>query len=135
MINDRTQDRVGSAIKQMREIIDRYIRGSINGDIYDKALECLIILRESCINEDEAPLFNRFMYSIKENYSTGHQKGFFDLLISKNISLITCFESELSSIVSPEEAENFLKSEYVKPEAPARAPSKPDKDDDIDLLD
>jgi len=63
------------------------------------------------------------------------QKGFFEMLIAKNISLITCFESELSSIVSPEEAENFLKSEYVKPEAPARAPSKPDKDDDIDLLD
>jgi len=29
----------------MKDIIDRYIRGSINGDIYDKALEGLLELR------------------------------------------------------------------------------------------
>ena len=36
MVSDRKHDRVNSAISQMREIIDRYIRGSIGGDIYEK---------------------------------------------------------------------------------------------------
>lgn len=61
MVSDRKHDRVSSAISQMREIIDRYVRGSIGGDIYDKAVECLLALRESCVSEDEAPVFNRFM--------------------------------------------------------------------------
>ena len=105
MVSDRTHDRVSSAISQMREIIDRYIRGSINGDIYDKAMECLLTLRESCITEDEAPVFNKFMDQLKERYSSGQHRDFFQLLVSKKISLITCYESELSSLVTPQEAE------------------------------
>lgn len=61
MISDRRKDRVSTAITQMRDLIEKYIRSSIDGDLFDKAIECLIILRESCISEDEAPLFNKFM--------------------------------------------------------------------------
>ena len=41
MINDRKTDKVNSALKQMRDIIDKYVKNSMNGDLYDKALECL----------------------------------------------------------------------------------------------
>jgi ATP-dependent DNA helicase 2 subunit 2 len=105
MIGDRKTDRVNSALKQMRDIIDKYIKNSMQGDIYDKALECLMALREACINEDEAPTFNKFMAVLKEKYQHGSQSGFFMLLVNKKVSLITSLESEFSSVVSPKEAE------------------------------
>jgi hypothetical protein len=61
------------------------------------------------VSEDEAPFFNKFMENIKEKYSHDTHKDFFGMLIKKKISLITNEASELSSIVTALEAENFLK--------------------------
>ena len=77
MISDRKTDRVNSAMKQMRDIIDKYIKNAMNGDLYDKALECLLALRKACISEDEAPFFNKFMVILKEKYQHGSQSAFF----------------------------------------------------------
>ena len=41
MINDRKVDRVGEAINQMQSLIERFVKNSLNGDLYEKALECL----------------------------------------------------------------------------------------------
>lgn len=110
MVNDRKTDRVNSAMTQMRDVIERYIRGSLNGDIYDKALDCLLELRKACVNEDEAPFFNKFMATLKEKYSQSKTHyGFWHLLSKQRVSLITCLESELSSVISPKEAEDFFK--------------------------
>ena len=109
MISDRKIDRVESALHQMKDIIERYIRGSINGDIYDKAFECLQELRRACVTEDEAPFFNKFMETVKEKFSNGTHRDFFGMLVKKKLSLITSAESELSSIVTELEADNFLK--------------------------
>ena len=49
------------------------------------------------------------METLKEKYSHDTHKDFFGLLIKKKLSLITSAESELSSIVTAQEAENFLK--------------------------
>lgn len=69
MISDRKTDRVDSALHQMRDVIERYVRGSLNGDIYEKALDCLLELRKAAISEDEAPFFNKFMATLKEKFS------------------------------------------------------------------
>ena len=61
MVEDRKVDRTNQAQQQMKVIIDRFIRSSLEGDIYDKALECLIALRESCVTNDEPQFFNRFL--------------------------------------------------------------------------
>lgn len=71
MVSDRKTDRVSSALRQMRDIIDSFIKSSMQGDIHDKALECLLALREACINEDEAVFFNKFMHVLKEKYQHG----------------------------------------------------------------
>ena len=81
MISDRKTDRVDSALHQMRDVIERYVRGSLNGDIYDKALDCLLELRKAAISEDEAPFFNKFMQSLKEKFSQGSHAGFWKLLV------------------------------------------------------
>lgn len=55
------------------------------------------------------------------------------MLTKRKISLITCFESELSSVVTPQEAEDFLVSERKKP-AQQVAQIQEKKPDDFDLL-
>ena len=96
MVEDRKVDRVQPALQQMKVIIDRFIRSSVQGDIFDKALECLISLRQSAVSEDEAPFFNKFMHQIKENYSS-----FFKVIVKNQITLISNEESKISSIVTP----------------------------------
>ena len=60
MIKDRKVDRVGEAISQMQKMIERFIINSLKGDLFDKALDCIKELRKACVEEDEAPSFNRF---------------------------------------------------------------------------
>ena len=67
MISDRKVDRVDSALHQLRDIIDRYVRGSTEGDLHEKALGMLKELRKACVNEDEAPLFNKAITVISKD--------------------------------------------------------------------
>lgn len=116
MITDRKTDRVSDAIRQMQAIIERYIRQSLNGDLYEKALECLIALRKACVTEDEAPIFNKFLEKVKDLFAHGPSRAFFQLLVNNNLSLITKGESAISSIVTDEQARNFLKLDEVRPQ-------------------
>jgi hypothetical protein len=47
-------------------MIERFVKNSLKGDLYDKAIECLKSLREGCINEDEGEVFNKFMERVKK---------------------------------------------------------------------
>jgi len=58
MVNDRNVDRVGTAIYQMQKLILRYLEMVMNGDLFDKAMECLNSLRLACVREDEGEIFN-----------------------------------------------------------------------------
>lgn len=132
MVADRKTDRVSPAMKQMKEVIERYVRSSLNGDLYEKAFECLQELRKAAIAEDEAPNFNSFMHKIKDNYSTGAHSAFFSMLQKLKLSLITTEESEISSVVTKQEAQIFLSTLIQKPQ-PAKV--APKQDEDFDLLD
>lgn len=120
MINDRKTDRVSPAMRQMQAIIERFIRSSLKGDLYDKAFECLETMRQGAIQEDEAPQFNAFMQRIKEEL----HRGFFEQMIKRKLSLITKEESQLSSVVTKEEAKEFLSlvrlEKTTKPEEKAK---------------
>ena len=100
MINDRKTDRVQDALRQMQAIIERYVRCSLNGDLYQKAFDCLIQMREACINEDEAPIFNKFMDKVKDLFAIGPHMDFFGMLAKNKFTLITNEESEISSAVT-----------------------------------
>ena len=71
MIKDRKVDRVGEAISQMQKMIDRFVINSLKGDLFDKALECMKELRKACVEEDEAPSFNRFAEQVKKRHGKG----------------------------------------------------------------
>ena len=120
MATDRKKDRVMEAITQMKDMIVRFVKDSLHGDTYDKALECLAALRDVCIKEDEAPEFNDFLYRIKKDFQTGPHSEFFIRLIKKGIQLITSSESSSSLIESVLQAEfselEIEKKEVVKKE-------------------
>ena len=119
----------------MQAIIERYVRSSLGGDLYDKAFECLSQLRQAAVSEDEAPTFNKFLEHLKSLYSTGPHQGFFAMLVKAKFSLITKQESEISSVVTPAEAEAFLKEACIQPKPAEKANPKKKDDDDFDLID
>lgn len=66
MIKNRERDLVKDGLRQIQSVIERFIRSSLNGDLYDKALETLKAFREAGVSEDEAPTFNKFLEKIKD---------------------------------------------------------------------
>ena len=115
MISDRKVDRVNEAIRQIQSIIERYVRCSLSGDLYEKAFECLKHLREACVKEDEAPAFNRFLERVKDQFGNGAHRAFFEMLIQSKVSLITNDESNISSTVTTAESREFLKVQIQRP--------------------
>lgn len=76
MITNKKVDLVDDAVKQMQKLILRYVNESIQGSFYKMAIDCLKELRKGCISEDEAQIFNVFLYEIREKFSQGKQINF-----------------------------------------------------------
>eukprot|EP00761_Pharyngomonas_kirbyi_P002763 gb/GECH01002767.1/.p1 GENE.gb/GECH01002767.1/~~gb/GECH01002767.1/.p1 ORF type:complete len:765 (+),score=233.25 gb/GECH01002767.1/:1-2295(+) len=108
MFNRRDQDLVDTAIEEMQSIINKLVQDSIGDQYYDKALRCLIALRKGCEKEDEGDQFNKFLRSIKQRYSTGKRREFWNRIKSEGISLIT--EGE-DTQASTQEAKQFLEDD------------------------
>jgi ATP-dependent DNA helicase 2 subunit 2 len=110
MINDREVDRVDEALTQMREIIINFVKDSIEGETYDKALDCLKIMRQGSVENDEPEVFNNYLLKLKDTFKTGAHSTFYAMIINSEIGLITKEESHKSKI-SKEEAEKFMNEE------------------------
>lgn len=106
MVSNRKVDRVGDAIGQMQSMIERFVKNSLKGDLFDKALECLQAMRETCVREDEAQRYNEFLQRLKRIFAKGSHAEFFQRFAAqgKVLSLITVKESAISSNVTEEEA-------------------------------
>lgn len=113
MISDRKVDRVNDAITQMQNMIERFVKNSLDGDLYSKAIDCLKALREACIKEDEGGNFNKFMDRVKKQFQHGSHSQFFQDVIDNQISLITKEESAISSMVTQKEAKEVRYVVYV----------------------
>ena len=110
MINDRTRDRVSEAITQLQVLIERFVKNSLRGDLYDKAIECMRAMREACVREDEGQRWNEFLRDkVKRVFATGSYKGFYEMVkqahkSGQRLTLITHKESQTSSDITEEEA-------------------------------
>lgn len=78
-------------------------------------MECLRSFRDAGVTEDEAPTFNKFLEKIKDTHASGPHHGFFAMMVKEKLSLITKEESEISSIITAQEAADFLKVIASKP--------------------
>ena len=65
IVKDKKVDRVAEGINLMQKMIERIINVSLKGDLFGKAIDCLKELRNACVDEDEAPKFNRFAQKIR----------------------------------------------------------------------
>jgi len=108
MVSDRKVDRVADALEQMKQMIKRFVLNSLNGDLYDKALECLRAMRDTCVTEDEGQKFNMFMDQLKVQFSKGTNKDFFKLIQQAKLTLITQKETH-SSMATDQEAKDVIK--------------------------
>ncbi len=89
MVSDRKVDRVSDALDQMQKLIHRFVVNSLKGDLYQKALECLHTMRETCVVEDEGQKFNLFLEQLKKNFHKGTNSEFWQSIVEDGISLIT----------------------------------------------
>ena len=101
-------DLVDDAMLQMKGIIYRLVDESVQGSYYQKAIECLNEMRKGCISEDEAEVFNDFLYNIKEKYN---KKDIWGCIIKEGLTLISNVESA-NSKVSIQNATHFLNVEH-----------------------
>jgi len=109
MIENTKEDLTVNAIKQMQVIIMKFIQDSFKGSYFIKALECVKVLRDACITDDEPEMFNKFFEDMKSNFSHEKYLDFWKLVIENKVSLISKNE-HLKSEVTNEMSENFLNS-------------------------
>ena len=133
MINDREKDRVEEALTQMKQIILEFIKNSIQGDIYEKAIDCLRAMRKACKDNDEPGPYNEYIRMLKDKYSNGAHSQFYKLIQQNTLGLITRDES-FKSNVTKEEADEFLGVEN-QPEQPDQNDGKKDEDNDKSMFD
>ena len=141
MTGDRKVDRLDEALPQMMSLIERFVKNSLKGDLYGKAIDCIAAMRKVCVRDDEAGKYNEFMRRIKRVFSRGSYKEFFTMLQQAAmdglpVTLITQKESSISSNVSHEEAQKFLQNddepELMEAGAQKKKPAEDDLMDDIE---
>ena len=143
MVSDRKVDLVETAINQMQTMIERYVKQSLKGDLYGKAIECLAALRETCVVEDEAVKYNDFLKRIKRIFGgeVGNSHSDFyhmlrDAAKDTKLSLITDIESATSSIVTENESKKFFtEDENVGDGKKEDKGGKKKKQEEEDLMD
>ncbi|KAI0500735.1 hypothetical protein KFK09_018951 [Dendrobium nobile] len=107
---------VEKAIKGMQDHIYGLLENSYEGDNYLSAIECLTALRNSCIQEQEPKKFNDFLHYLCENQKTLDLRDFFELLSSKNITLITKTEAADSDVKMEDAKLLPIKNEIISQE-------------------
>jgi ATP-dependent DNA helicase 2 subunit 2 len=109
MLNYKYSDLTDNAIEGMKGVIHKFISESFKGSYYIKALDCLKVLRDSCIDEDEVDQFNEFLQLLKQDYPKEKYSDFWRLISDNRITLISKKEN-VKSLVSEEEANEWLDS-------------------------
>ncbi|KAF9774795.1 hypothetical protein IL306_007169 [Fusarium sp. DS 682] len=101
---------IEDAAKQMGAIISTFVTESFGDAKYQRALECLGVMREELINLEEPGLYNTFMQDMKKQLVSGELGGdrrdFWFKVRWGRLGLIDNKQSEVSD-VSPEDAEQF----------------------------
>ncbi|KAM0273442.1 hypothetical protein ACHAPA_001595 [Fusarium lateritium] len=104
---------IEEAAKQMGAIISNFVAESFGDAKYQRALECLGVMREELISLEEPGLYNTFMQGLKKKLLGGalggDRRDFWFKVRWGRLGLIDHKQSEVSEI-SVEEADEFYKS-------------------------
>ncbi|XP_057869345.2 ATP-dependent DNA helicase 2 subunit KU80 isoform X2 [Cryptomeria japonica] len=119
---------VPKAIREMKKLISDLLDNSYNGNTYSKALDCLLALRSGCVQQEEPMGFNNFMRELAIKCRSKRLNDFWELIVSKNLTLINKGEAA-DSDVTEEEAKAILAEGNA-----GRAPDQPPEVDEMELL-
>ena len=124
MLARRDADLVLPAMEQLRARIRQFVRDSIGGQYFAKALDALVALRRGCVAEDEPALFNALLCELQQQGARASTAGdtarFWAMVAEARVLPISHAES-LYSPVSADEAARF----HAAPAAPAARPAAP----------
>ncbi|XP_041663738.1 X-ray repair cross-complementing protein 5 [Cheilinus undulatus] len=121
----------GEACQQLTHRIEQLLSNK-NTHYYMKSITCIQAFREQSVKLENADLYNSYLQSLKRSIPNRGLEVFWDLLVQDAVTLISKDEVE-GSLVSRNEANQFLVSEEKKEEAVA--PPAEDTGDLDDLLD
>jgi ATP-dependent DNA helicase 2 subunit 2 len=105
---------VPKAIREMKKLITDLLDSSYKGNTYHKTMDCLVALRNGSVQQEEPMEFNSFMHELANKCQGKRLNEFWELLVSKNVSLINKNEA-VDSDVTEEEAKAFLTKSDEKP--------------------
>ncbi|XP_047978720.1 ATP-dependent DNA helicase 2 subunit KU80 isoform X1 [Salvia hispanica] len=104
-------DWVRKAFQSMKDKIYSLVEDSVEGDTYQKILECLVALRKGCICKQEPEQFNDFLRHLNKFCQERHLDSLSDFLASNNVMLISKSEEPESNIPETEARVLPLKNE------------------------
>ncbi|KJE95979.1 hypothetical protein CAOG_006357 [Capsaspora owczarzaki ATCC 30864] len=138
MVSSKTRDLVSTAVAQMKKRIIQLITESFGSNLFQKAFDCLKVLRIECVRSDESAQFNDFMGLLKQTTSNKHHNPqhyeFWQLIVKAKITLISSDEA-YDSEVTPEQAQQFLEDAVDDSAQVAVAtPKDQDVDDLMDMM-
>ncbi|XVF79890.1 hypothetical protein PTKIN_Ptkin15bG0027000 [Pterospermum kingtungense] len=110
-----SSDWVRTAIMEMRDKILDLLSDPHKEDNHLKAVECIAALREGCILEQEPEPYNNLMRYIYRYCQEKGMSSFSQLLVARELTLISKSESANSDVTDDEARSCFVKTE-VKPE-------------------
>lgn len=104
----RDVDLVDTALTQIQERIVQFVNESIQSQLYDKASDCLVAMREICVVEEEPDLFNTFLHRLRTLFCGKERDDFWRTrVVDAQITLITSDQTP-ESATTPAEAAAFL---------------------------
>lgn len=98
---------IEEATKDMGDVVQSLIKESMGDKNYDRAIENIGVLRETCIGLEVPDLYNDFLRDLKKKIfsdalGTGRKEMWGKLRLTGKLGLITKIESEVSDITEDE---------------------------------
>lgn len=107
MVGNKKVDYTVKAMNLMNDMVIKFIRDSFKGSYFVKAIECIKVLRQTAIDEDEVDLFNDFLNELKKLFPKEKFLNFWILFADNKITLISEDENEKSKFTETQ-AQNWL---------------------------
>jgi ATP-dependent DNA helicase 2 subunit 2 len=89
-----------AAVRELSDVILTLVRESTRDAFYDKALDCLRVLRAGCIIEAEPAAFNSALRRVRAEFEGGPREEFWRRVASSGMGLLTADDVRLSVCVS-----------------------------------
>ena len=107
MVEFRYKDLTEPAILKMIEVVRKLLKESFKGSLFEKAVKCVKVLREVCVDQDEGEMFNEFMQKAADEFGVKEFYDLWKLMQDEGVLMISCEETD-TSVRSSQECKEFF---------------------------